>query len=97
MVVQRESPEHGALGSAVAAPIEGDRPSRTHDGQQPIIDAVVVGEAVHQDDWRIVTWDLANEEVSLRRLGEVITRGQRGFSHGSVSLQLFICGISEPS
>ena len=88
MLLDRESPEIGAIGSAVAAPIEGDRPSRAQQRQQPIIDAVVVGEAVHQDDWRVVTWDLAYEDISLRRLDELITRGQRGFSHGIASFQL---------
>ena len=90
MVLQGESPELAALGSAVAAPVESDRPSRAQQRQQPIVDAVVVGEAVHQDDRRIVAWDLAHEHSSRRRLHETIMRCQHGVSHGSVSFFFFV-------
>ena len=75
MLLHGESPELGALGSAVAMPIEGDRPFRAQQRQEPLIDGVVVGEAMHEDDGRIVTGNLANEESAVRRLDEAIMRG----------------------
>ena len=97
MFFQRESPEVGALGSAVALPIEGDRSSRAQQRQEPLVDVVIVGEAVHEDDRRIVTGDLLYEESAVRRLDEPITRSQGGFSHRSMSFQSFVGGISEAS
>ena len=87
MLLQRESPELGALGSAVAVPIEGDRPSRAQQRQERLVDVVVVGEAMHEDDWRIVTGDLAYEE-------QCRSASRRGDHEVPVQVQSWECVLS---
>jgi hypothetical protein len=44
---------------------------RAQQRQQLLVDAVIVGEPVHADDRRILTWDLAGEATANRHIGVI--------------------------
>ncbi len=70
------------IGPAVPEKVERHSPPRRELRQEIVVDAVIVGESVEQDDRRVFARNLAHEDAAVRRVDESSVGEHICVSHG---------------
>ena len=73
-----------AIGPTVPEPVEGNSAPWGQPRQKLVVDPVIVGKTVHQDDRGILTRYFAHEDVAVGRTGSSLAGEHSRFCHNSL-------------